>query len=537
MPLTTLEPGQEREALRARWRAAGWYQDLTVGEAIAAGAQQHPDDELIFVRHGGATAVRLATLHERALDVAGSLYRAGVRPGEVVVLQAAVGPASTEAAVALWALGAVPVLLTAAATPGELAHVLAETGARTVVAARRWRGAEVASSIAGQRQALGLDRLIILGGDAPHGALALDALPAGPRPEPARPAPASVAVLLYTSGSTAAPKGVQHSHESLLFGLTAAAPAGDVTRSLMTFPAGHIASLLAVLRPLVAGGLTVMMDSWSPAAAAELIETHQITASAGTPFFLTTLLDEAERSGRDISTLQRFLVGAAAVPPGLVARAEAAGITAWRTYGSTEHPAISSGGPDDPPDKRRLTDGRVAPGNEVRLVDESGADVAPGSEGEIVARGPRQFVGYRDPALNADAYLDGTWFRTGDLARFDPDGYLVVTDRVKDIIIRGGENISAREVEEALAGAAGIREIAICAAPDQTWGEIVCAVVVPGEEVPTLESLRERGTAAGLARHKLPARLLIVGTLPRTAAGKVRKADLRHLLTRPADGG
>ena len=152
------------------------------------------------------------------------------------------------------------------------------------------------------------------------------------------------------------------------------------------------------------------------------------------------------------------------MPPGLVARAEAAGITAWRTYGSTEHPAISSGGPDDPPDKRRLTDGRVAPGNEVRLVDESGADVAPGSEGEIVARGPRQFVGYRDPALNADAYLDGTWFRTGDLARFDPDGYLVVTDRVKDIIIRGGENISAREVEEALAGAAGIREIAICAA-------------------------------------------------------------------------
>jgi hypothetical protein len=168
------------------------------------------------------------------------------------------------------------------------------------------------------------------------------------------------------------------------------------------------------------------------------------------------------------------------VPPGLVARAGAAGITAWRTYGSTEHPAISSGGPDDPPLKRRLTDGRVAPGNEVRLVDESGSDVAPGAEGEIVARGPRQFVGYRDPALNADAYLDGTWFRTGDLARFDPDGYLVVTDRVKDIIIRGGENISAREVEEALAGGTGIREIAVCAAPDQTWGEVVCAVVVPG---------------------------------------------------------
>src|SRR3984957_1974360 len=153
MPPTTVEPGQAREALRARWRAAGWYQNLTVGEAIAAGARQHPDDELIFVRQGGgATVMRLATLHERALDVAARLSRAGVRPGEVVVLQAAVGPASTEVAMALWALGAVPVLLTAAATPGELAHVLAETGARTVVAARQWRGGGSAPSTPGGRR-------------------------------------------------------------------------------------------------------------------------------------------------------------------------------------------------------------------------------------------------------------------------------------------------------------------------------------------------------------------------------------------------
>jgi aryl-alcohol dehydrogenase-like predicted oxidoreductase len=132
-----------------------------------------------------------------------------------------------------------------------------------------------------------------------------------------------------------------------------------------------------------------------------------------------------------------------------------------------------------------------------RTFEQYEQNVAPHSAGEIVVRGPRQFVGYRDPVLNADAYLDSTWFRTGDLARFDPDGYLIVTDRVKDIIIRGGENISAREVEEALAGAAGIREIAVCAAPDQTWSEIVCAVVVPGGEVPTLESLREQALVPG----------------------------------------
>jgi acyl-CoA synthetase (AMP-forming)/AMP-acid ligase II len=533
MPLATRESGQAREALRARWRAAGWYRDITVGEAIAAGARQHPDDSLRFVQRGGAaTTVALGGLHRRALEIAGCLWHAGVRPADTVIVQAAVGQASTEVVAALWTLGAVPVLLAAAATTADLAHARAETGARTVIAASRWREMDVAASIAAQRDALGLERLIILARDAPEGAVPIPALRPGPLPGIARPAPASVAVVLYTSGSTAAPKGVQHSHESLLFGLTDM-PSDSATRALMTFPAGHIASLLGVLRPLVAGGLTVLMETWSPAVAAGLIETHRITASAGTPFFLTTLLDEAGRSGRDISTLRRFLVGAAAVPAELIARAESAGITTWRTYGSTEHPAISSGGPADPPDKRRLTDGRVTPGNEVRLVDESGADVAPGAEGEIVVRGPRQFLGYRDPALDEGAYLDGTWFRTGDLARFDPDGYLVVTDRVKDIIIRGGENISAREVEEALAGTAGVRELAICAAPDRVWGEVVCAVVVPGQETPTLEALRERGMSAGLASHKLPARLVLAGTLPRTAAGKVRKTDLRQLVSGP----
>jgi len=220
------------------------------------------------------------------------------------------------------------------------------------------------------------------------------------------------------------------------------------------------------------------------------------------------------------------------VPPALVARSEAAGIVTWRTYGSTEHPAISSGGPTDPPDKRRLTDGRVTPGNEVRLLDESGADVAPGEEGEIVARGPKQFLGYQDPAADADAFVDSTWFRTGDLARFDEEGYLIVTDRVKDIIIRGGENISAREVEEVLARHPAVAEVAVCAAPDEVWGEAVCAVLVPrdGATAPTVQELDEMAVAAGLATYKRPSRVVVTDALPRTAAGKVRKRDLRPLL-------
>jgi cyclohexanecarboxylate-CoA ligase len=301
---------------------------------------------------------------------------------------------------------------------------------------------------------------------------------------------------------------------------------------LATFPAGHVASLIGLLRPLTAGGTTVVMDRWSARAAAELIEQHRITTSAGTPFFLSTLLDQAEQDGRDVSSLDRFLCGAAAVPPALVERSEAAGIVTWRTYGSTEHPAISSGGPSDPPDKRRFTDGRVTPGNEVRLLDQDDHDVAPGAEGEIVARGPKQFLGYQDPATDGDAFVLGTWFRTGDLARFDEDGYLVVTDRVKDIIIRGGENISAREVEEVLARHSAVAEVAVCATPDEVWGESVCAVVVPhdGTRGPTVQELELFASSAGLAPHKFPSKVVLTDSLPRTAAGKVRKRDLRPLL-------
>ena len=373
--------------------------------------------------------------------------------------------------------------------------------------------------------------------DRPPGATRLDDLDPtadeldDPPHDPPR-SPAEVACVLYTSGSTGLPKGVQHTHETLLTGLGAASD--PTVRTLTSFPAGHVASMLGLLRPLTGGGTTVVMDRWSARRVARIIEEYRITASAGTPFYLATLLDEAERSGRDISSLSRFLVGAATVPPALVARAEAAGIVTWRTYGSTEHPAIAGGSADDPPDKRRLTDGRVGPGNEVRIVDEHLVDVAPGEEGEILARGPRQFIGYRDASLDAEAFVDGTWFRTGDQGRLDADGFLTITDRVKDIIIRGGENISAREVEDVLAEHPLVDEVAVCAAPDDTFGEVVGAFVRvrPGVAADplTLDALRTFAADAGLAAHKLPARLVVLDDFPRTAAGKVRKRDLRPFL-------
>jgi len=525
--VTAADDRVARDDLRAEWRAAGMYPDLTVGQAITAGGVAHGGDRIVFAQVEGETvAVTLAELVERAETCAQRLSGVGVSAGDSVIVQAPADLSGTEVLAGVWLLGAVAVPIAMTASAREVAHAVRQTGAACAVVAPEWRGRDLVTPLV----ALGLHRVVVLGDQGVGGAIALSNIKPLPVPKEQGAHPSSLACVLYTSGSTADPKGVQHSHETLLSGLTAV-PADASSRMLGTFPAGHVAALLGLLRPLIAGGTTVVMDRWSARAAALLIEEHRITASAGTPFFLSTLLDEAERSGRDISSLERFLCGAAAVPPELVARSEAAGIVTWRTYGSTEHPAISSGGPADPPDKRRQTDGRVTPGNEVRLLDEGGNQVAPGEEGEIVARGPKQFLGYQDPAADAGAFVDATWFRTGDLGRFDDDGYLVVTDRVKDIIIRGGENVSAREVEEVLSRVPGLAEVAVCAAPDELWGEAVCAVVVPrnGAAAPTVQELQEMALSSGLADHKLPTKVVVTEALPRTSAGKVRKRDLRSL--------
>jgi cyclohexanecarboxylate-CoA ligase len=521
-----------RNALRAKWRASGAYSPMSVGQAIAAGTRSHAQDRIVFAQVDGVTTdLTLGDLLERASAYAGRLAGAGVVTGETVMVQAGADRWGTEALMAVWLLGSIAVPMAATATADELAEAVRQTGASWFIVAPEWRGRDLVTPLAENAAGLGLRGVIVLANEAVDGTLALGSLPDAPLPTGLQIEPSSMACVLYTSGSTAAPKGVRHSHETLLCGLTTV-PADITSRMLATFPAGHVASLIGLLRPLTSGGTTVIMDRWSARAAVELVEEHRITASAGTPFFLSTLLDEAERSGRDISSLGRFLCGAAAVPVALIERSEAAGIVTWRTYGSTEHPAISSGGPTDPPDKRRLTDGRPTPGNEVRLLDESGVDVDECAEGEIVARGPKQFLGYQDLFADEEAFVHSTWFRTGDLGRFDQDGYLIVTDRLKDIIIRGGENISSREIEEALAGHPSVAEVAVCAAPDQVWGEAVCAVIVPrpGEPVATLEELSALASASGLAPHKLPTRVVVTDALPRTAAGKVCKRDLRPLL-------
>jgi acyl-CoA synthetase (AMP-forming)/AMP-acid ligase II len=283
-----------------------------------------------------------------------------------------------------------------------------------------------------------------------------------------------------------------------------------------------------MFRFLAAGVPLVLMDQWDAALAAELVEKHRITSSSGTPFHLSGMMEAADRTGRDLSSLRHYLVGAAPVPTSLVERCKAQNLAVYHCYGSSEHPTVTSGTVDDPLDKQLNTEGRAIPGSEMRFVDDDGKDVPAGCDGEICTRGPELFLGYLDATLNETAFLPGGWYRTGDIGRLDEDGYLLITDRKKDIIIRGGENISSKEVENILLAHPSIAEVAVVAAPDDRMGEVVRACVVLREnKTLDLEAVRAFFSSAGIAKQKTPERLTIHDVLPRNASGKVLKHVLR----------
>lgn len=534
---------------------------LSLAELLHLGAAEHPDTRLVFRGPADTLTTDLATLHERAARVAGGLAARGIGPADVVALQLTSRVESAIAHAAVLLRGAVLLPIVPIYGIREVSFILRQSGASAIILPAQ-RAAEIAE-LRGAPDGLAALRHIVAVADStgsPSGtptapALADTALadtsPADTSPadtaladtvpwrelELAPPlAPCArpldeVAVLVYTSGTTAAPKGVTHTHRSVaaevasLRSLRAGQPDFGY---LDLFPPGHIAGLSVLLRTLVDGLPTVFLERFDAAEAIELVHAHGVTASAGVPFHLTALLDAAQRDGRGLGPLRDFLVGGASVSPALVERAEHAGVSAYRAYGSSEHPTISSGSAADPLARRAATDGRVMPGSAVRILDPAGHDLGLGEEGEIVTRGPEQFAGYRDPALDATAFTADGWLRTGDIGRVDADGYLTITDRIKDIIVRNGENVSSKEVEDLLMTHPAVAEAAAVAEPDDRTGERVCVFVLPRPgSVLDLDGVRAHFAAAGAAKQKTPERLVIVTDLPRTAAGKVRKHELR----------
>ncbi|HEX4091971.1 MAG TPA: AMP-binding protein [Trebonia sp.] len=497
----------------------------------------------MFASGDGEHATTLGGLVSDAEKVAGALQARGISPGDVVAVQLPGSYAGAVVQVAVGLCGAVLLPVVMIYGPREMDVALRSSGASAVVLAAEYRGrAQADVVLSGLSPLPGLKFAVVVGDDAPgHGAVGYAELLGGrggafrqPRPDPG-----DRAVLMYTSGTTADPKGVQHSHRTLLAEATSQVYTlnGADARHLGLFPPGHMAGLLSLLRILLLGTPTVILQAWGAGLAASLIDRHAVTSCGGAPVQLSGLLDQQAAGTATLGTLRECLTGAAPVPPSLIERAEAAGITAFRSYGSSEHPTVSAGTINDPLGRRSGTDGRLLAGNRVRLVDADGRDVPDGRDGEILTRGPELFMGYTDPALTAAAFLPGGWFRTGDVGRIDGDGYLTVTDRLKDIIIRGGENISAKEVEDLLVTHPAVADVAVIPVPDPALGERVCAVVVarPGCTF-DVEQAREHFAAAGAARQKTPELVIVVAELPRTPSGKVRKDVLRAARRAEAGG-
>ncbi len=279
-----------------------------------------------------------------------------------------------------------------------------------------------------------------------------------------------------------------------------------------------------------------LLDQWDPGEVLDLIDSEDLGAGGGAPYFLTSLLDHPRCGENHLERLHYQGMGGAPIPRAVMERATALGLVIYSMYGSTEQPSITGCTYTDSLDKRLSTAGRPLPGNEIKLVDPDGREVAPGEPGEILSRGPECFLGYTDASLTAKVFDQEGWYHTGDVGVLDPEGYLSITDRISDIIIRGGENISAAEVEEVLMTLPGVAEVAVVAAPDNRMGEHAAAFLrmIDGSPAPDLAELRDHLGATGVARQKWPEELHSVGEFPRTSSGKIQKYVLRDRLRQPA---
>jgi cyclohexanecarboxylate-CoA ligase len=478
-----------------------------------------------------------ATLAAEAEALAAGLDDLGVRAGDVVSFQMPNWHETVLTVLATLRLGAICNPIVSIYRAREVGFVLRDAGARFVIVPERYRGFDHAA-MAAPLAAEGAARLIVCRGGHP-GAAGFDDVMARGRAilaagggRPAARDPARDALYLYTSGTEGPPKGVRHNQHTLLSEARAVIAATGLGRDdalFMGSPLTHITgfSYACIVGPVL-GAKVCLLDVWNIDEATALIAREGCVWTVGATPFLQGLLQDPAHATR-IGSLRVFRCGGADVPPELIRRAQARGIRAMRTYGCSEHPTVSGGVADDPA-KAATTDGRVHPGNRVRIVDLADGTrvLGPGETGEIETQGPELFAGYVNPALDRLAFTPDGWFRTGDIGRLDAEGYLTVTGRKKDIIIRKGENISAKEVEDLIAELPQVRQCAVIGLPDPERGEMVVAVCVlePGGAL-TPAALGAHLTAAGIARQKHPERIEIIDAMPMNAAGKIRKIDLR----------
>ena len=528
------------------YRAAGHWRNETL-RGVARRACREAPDRLLLVE--GDRRVTRAEAWDASSRLAAFFLSRGLAPGDVVSFQL---PNWIEAAVVALAarrcglvLNPVPPIY----RESEVGYILQDCRAKLVFVPQVFRKHDHQRMLAGLRSQLpSLRDVVVVRGDGAAGVDWRHALSLAPVPDDDLPAidPAAAMVVMYTSGTTGRPKGVIHNHYTFDYRVRSMAEAWSIGPSDVVFmpsPVTHITGAYwAFDMPWVSGATSVLMDVWSADEGIDCIEKNRCTVTGGATPFLRQLLDTAARRPAAMASLRLFFCGGTTVSPDLIREAAATypHCLFFRAYGSTEMPTTTLGIRDRAhADLGAETDGEVVPPTEVRIVDaSSGANIADGEEGEILVRGPEQFVGYVHPDDNVGAFDDDGYFRMGDLGRRVHGRYLVITGRIKDIIIRSGENISPKEVEDVLATHAAVADVAIVAMPSRETGEKGCAFVVlrPGQTIDVAE-IRRFLDRAGLARQKFPEHLVIVDELPRVPSGKIRKDVLRARAKAIAEAG
>lgn len=524
----------DRATLQREWREQGWHGDDAIGEYIRRAAEHHPETTYHWDTPDGLKSATLGEIYEASRRFAYALLALGLGNNEVVASQL---PNSFEATVSICGIfmaGLTLLPMASSSGPADQRRALEDSRARVVIVPGLWRGRTLGERMDDVFDGLKITCICVAPDGSRDGVIDWSEFcsPAVDSPLPMVDAD-SRAVLLYTSGSTAAPKAVQHSHNSIM--VAARGTTIGELRYLPGFkyfipsPVSHMAGVMFTLRPLVTAAPMLTIDLWAPDRAFQLCEEYQPDRMNASTFFFLSLFDYESSIGAVGGWPKSFNTGGATVPPSLIQTADGQGRHGWRSYGSSEIPASNAGNPLEPLYKRSLTDGRTQMGSEIRIVDDDEVDVVVGEEGEVLVRGPQMFIGYVDEAANDAAFAPGGWFRTGDLGRVDHGGYLTIVGRKKDIVIRGGENLSTKEVEDVLAQHPAILEVACLPVADAIYGERMCAVVrVRSDESEiTIDAVRRFFKERGISPRKMPEVLAVYADdWPRTSYGKVMKSDL-----------
>ena len=510
---------------------------MTLPAQVRRHARERPNSPAVIDCLGTRTST-FQELDQAADRVAAYLWKLGVEPGHVVAVQLPNWYESVVIDLAVLRIGAVLNPMLPIYRHRELHHMLTVGETRVLFTPGMYRGFD--------HQALGKNlrsevptlssHVSVPGPELDKEWLSRTFDDGDGRPPEVSRAASEVSELLFTSGTEASPKAVMHTEQTTNFA------ARNVQESLglgngdvvwMPSPIGHSTGLNYGVRAALYHGLPlVLQDRWNAADAVDLITRFHCSYTLVATTFVSDLVDEARRSGRDLSCLSKLGSGGAPIPAELVDAAADLGATVLRLYGSTEVLVATWNRPSSPMVTRRETDGAPMVHMEVQVRDEEGRRLVD-AEGEIFVRGPSTSVGfYADAGRTAATYTDDGWIRSGDMGIVDGDGNLRVVGRKKEIIIRGGLNIAPREIEDLLLRHPAVSEVAVVGLADERLGEITCACVVPAPEaMPTLATLVEFLRQAGLATFKLPQRLILVESLPKTPTGKVQKVLLAQQAT------